>query len=116
MKTKINAEEVLLLFEDIKALLESLGTGLRECVFLFTDYRDSIGRMVSERTSQIRPDTLYKGNTYLGFIQVSGQYSPPFLRKYNLTVAPFISVPIGKLRKDEYQWLHGGVSFRIYFR
>lgn len=77
--------------------------------------RDSVGRILSERREVGRPDTVYRGNTYWGFIQLSGYYSPTFLRRYNLVVAPYIGIPIGGLRNDRNRWLHGGVSLRFYF-
>ncbi len=76
---------------------------------------DTTGRLVSEKTRSRRADSLYRGNTYLGFIQVSGQFSPPLLRKRNMVVAPFVAIPVGRLKDDEYRWLHGGVSIRITF-
>ncbi|WP_436833573.1 hypothetical protein [Parapedobacter sp. DT-150] len=77
---------------------------------------DTSLRLVSERSELKRPDSLYQNNTYLGFIQLSGYVHPPFLRRYNAVIAPYIGVPIGRLRNDQYRWLHGGVSFRIYLR
>jgi len=75
---------------------------------------DSTGRLISERSTLATPDTIYNGNTYLGFFRLSGHYSPQFLRKYNAAVAPFVSIPIGKLKDDQYKWIHGGISFRFY--
>ena len=77
---------------------------------------DTAGRLVGERTTLQRADSLYKGKTYLGFIRVSGQFSPPLLKRYNAVIAPFVAIPVGRLRDDEYRWLHGGVSLRIYLR
>ncbi len=77
---------------------------------------DTTRRLVSERTRSQRADSLYMSNTYLGFIQVSGQFNPSFLKKYNAVIAPFVAIPVGRLRDDEYRWWHGGVSFRIYLR
>src|SRR3546814_219981 len=77
---------------------------------------DTTGRLVGERTRAKRADSLYMGNTYLGFIRVSGQYSPPLLKKRNVVIAPFVALPLGRLRKDEYRWIHGGVSVRWYLR
>ena len=76
--------------------------------------RDSVGRILSERREMSRQDTVYRGNTYWGFIQLSGYYSPTFLRQYNVVVAPYIGIPIGRLRDDRNRWLHGGVSLRFY--
>src|SRR3546814_5403598 len=47
---------------------------------------DTTGRLVGERTRAKRADSLYMGNTYLGFIRVSGQYSPPLLKKRNVFI------------------------------
>lgn len=77
---------------------------------------DTTRRLVSERNELRQPDSLYKNNTYLGFVQLSGRISPPFLRKYNTVLAPYIAIPVGKLRNDQYQWLNGGVSIRMYLR
>ena len=74
------------------------------------------GRLMTERTHMKRPDSLYVGNTYLGFLQLSGRYSPPILRQSNLVLAPFVAFPVGKLRDDDHRWLHGGVSVRWYMR
>lgn len=77
---------------------------------------DTTRRLAGERTRSRRADSLYMGNAYWGFVQVSGQFSPPFLKKHHAVIAPFVAIPIGRLRDDEYRWLHGGVSFRIYLR
>lgn len=77
---------------------------------------DTTRRLVGERTRSQRDDSLYTGNTYLGFVQVSGRYSPPFLKKRNMVIAPFVAVPVGRLRDDEYRWTHAGVSIRLYLR
>lgn len=74
----------------------------------------SIGRLVSERHELRRSDSLYKNKAYLGFVQLSGYISPPFLRKHNAVIAPYIAIPVGDLQNDPYKWVHGGVSFRIY--
>ena len=75
---------------------------------------DTIRRLVGDRTRLQRTDSLYKGNTYLGFIQLSGRYRPPFLKRYNVAIAPYIALPVGRLQRDQYKWIHGGVSLRIY--
>lgn len=77
---------------------------------------DSTGRLLGETTRMRRPDSLYMGNTYWGFIELSGRYSPPILQKRNVVLAPFISFPIGRLRNDENRWFHGGMSIRYYLR
>jgi len=77
---------------------------------------DTTGRLISERSESKRPDSLYKNTNYWGFIQLSGQVSPPFLKRYNAVIAPYIGIPVGQLRQDRYRWLHGGVSFRVYLR
>lgn len=73
------------------------------------------GRLVHERSRIQRPDSVYTGNTYIGFIQLSGQYSPLILQRRNLVLAPYVAIPLGQLRTDRYRWLHGGVSIRWYF-
>ncbi|HLT33533.1 MAG TPA: hypothetical protein VKZ98_07075, partial [Aquaticitalea sp.] len=77
---------------------------------------DSTRRLVGERREFQYADSTYKNNTYLGFVRLSGGISPPFLRKYNTVIAPYIAIPVGKLRNDRYQWLNGGVSIRMYLR
>lgn len=77
---------------------------------------DTTRRLIGERTRSQRADSLYMGKTYLGFIRVSGHVTPPLLKKYNAAIAPFVAIPIGRLRDDEYRWLHGGVSLRVYLR
>ncbi|WP_143053845.1 hypothetical protein [Parapedobacter koreensis] len=77
---------------------------------------DTTRRLISERNEMKRPDSLYKNNSYLGFIQLSGHISPPFLSRYNTVIAPYIGIPVGGLRDDRYRWLHGGVSLRVYLR
>lgn len=77
---------------------------------------DTTRRLVGERTRTKRTDSLYMGNTYLGFIEVSARYTPPLLKKRNMVLSPFIAIPLGRLRDDEYRWLHGGVSIRFYLR
>lgn len=72
------------------------------------------GRMVTERTRLQRPDSVYMGNSYLGFVKLSAQYNPPILRRRNLVLEPFVAMPVGKLREDEHRWLNGGVSIRFY--
>lgn len=77
---------------------------------------DTTRRLVSERRETRQPDSLYKNNSYLGFIQLSGYFSPPFLNRYNTVIAPYIGIPVGGLGDDRYRWLHGGVSLRVYLR
>lgn len=77
---------------------------------------DTTRRLVAERNEMTRRDSLYRNNNYLGFVQLSGHISPPLLNKHNTVIAPYIGVPIGRLRHDPYRWLHGGVSLRIYLR
>ncbi|HWK56281.1 MAG TPA: hypothetical protein VNQ80_03015 [Parapedobacter sp.] len=77
---------------------------------------DTTGRLIGERTRMKRADSLYMGNTYLGFIQVSGRYTPSLLKKRNVVISPFIAVPVGRLQDDEYRWLNGGVSIRFYLQ
>lgn len=74
------------------------------------------GRLVTERTRSQRADSVYMGNTYLGFVQLSGMYTPSILPRRNLVLMPFVAVPMGRLRKEENSWLHGGVSIRFYLR
>ncbi|MFB2120008.1 hypothetical protein [Parapedobacter sp. 2B3] len=74
------------------------------------------GRLIEERTRMQRVDSVYLGNTYIGFIQLSGQYHPPILKRRNPVLAPYVAIPLGRLRSDEYRWLHGGVSVRWYLR
>lgn len=73
------------------------------------------GRMVAERTRSRWADSLYRGNTYVGFVKLSARYNPPILRRRNLVLEPFVAIPVGKLRDDEHRWLNGGVSIRFYF-
>lgn len=77
---------------------------------------DTAGRLIVERARMKQADSVYMGNTYFGFIRLSGQYTPPILPRRNLVLAPFVAVPVGRLRNDEYHWLHGGVSIRFYLR
>lgn len=77
---------------------------------------DTTGRLISEQHEWRRSDSLYKNNTYLGFIYLSGYISPPLLRRYNMVIAPYVGIPVGTLRSDRYRWLHGGVSLRMYLR
>lgn len=75
---------------------------------------DSTRLWVGERREFQYADSTYKNNSYLGFVQLSGRISPPFLKKFNTVVEPYIAVPIGKLHNDPYKWTNGGVSLRIY--
>ncbi|MBK1439836.1 hypothetical protein JHJ32_07565 [Parapedobacter sp. ISTM3] len=75
---------------------------------------DTTRRLVSERSKMRQPDSLYLGNNYWGFVQLSGRISPTFLKRYNIVIAPYVGIPIGRLRNEQYQWLHGGVSLRFY--
>ncbi|SKB28675.1 hypothetical protein SAMN05660226_00410 [Parapedobacter luteus] len=75
---------------------------------------DTTRRIISERTESNRPDSIYRGNNYWGFIQLSGYVTPPFLQRYNTVIAPYVGIPVGRLRNDRYRWLHGGVSLRFY--
>ncbi|MEC3881398.1 hypothetical protein [Parapedobacter sp. 10938] len=77
---------------------------------------DGTGRLEGERSVMKRADSVYMGNTYLGFVRLSGQYTPPILPRRNLVLAPFVAVPVGRLWNDDYRWLHGGVSVRWYLR
>ncbi len=77
---------------------------------------DATGRLEGERTQTKRADSVYMGKTYWGFFQAAGQYSPPLLQKRNIVLSPFVTIPVGRLRDDEYRWLHGGVSVRFYLR
>src|SRR5690606_13930610 len=76
---------------------------------------DTAGKLIHERSEMSRPDSLYRGNTYWGFVQLSGHFSPAFFRRYNMVVAPYVGIPVGRLRNDRNSWLHGGVSLRFYF-
>ena len=77
---------------------------------------DTTLRLVSERSKSRRPDSLYRGSAYWGFIQLSGHIAPAVLRRYNMEIAPYVGIPVGRLRDDRYRWLHGGVSLRFYFQ
>ena len=75
----------------------------------------SPGRIVSNRRNVHYADTAYKKDVYVGFVRLSAQVSPPFLRAHNLSVAPYIAIPVGPLKQDKYTWVNGGVSLRMYF-
>ncbi|GGG87659.1 hypothetical protein GCM10007415_21870 [Parapedobacter pyrenivorans] len=77
---------------------------------------DTTSHLVGERTTSKRSDSLYMGKTYLGFVHIAGQLSPPILKRYNMVITPFVAIPLEGLSKEKYRWLHGGVSFRIYLR
>ncbi len=77
---------------------------------------DTALRLVGQRLTSRRPDSLYHGNTYWGFVHVTGQLSPALLKRQGIVVAPFLAIPVGGLRDDRYRWLHGGLSFRMYLR
>ncbi len=77
---------------------------------------DTTWRLVGNQVESHRRDSLYKGNNYLGFVQLSGRISSPWLRRHHTAIAPYIGIPIGTLRNDRYRWIHGGVSLRMYLR
>lgn len=74
-------------------------------------------RLLSSEIREIKQSsTDYKNNTYWGFIEASTSISPPFLNKYNTVIAPYLAIPVGKLNKDQYNWINGGLSLKFYFR
>lgn len=56
-----------------------------------------------------------KGNSYLGFFNLSVGRDQRIFKQYHIMVEPFIKIPVGKLSSEDLNLMNSGVKFRLAF-
>ncbi len=73
-------------------------------------------KIVSEVSSEKSLDGSLKNRSYLGFLDFSLGYNPELFKKMNVTVAPYVRIPVGPISAQDVKLFHGGISFRFTLR
>lgn len=74
-----------------------------------------VAATVSEKIRVVEVETPLKGNSYIGFFNVSLGRRQPIFQRYDLLIEPFFKLPIGRLSKDDVRLMNTGVKIQFSF-
>ena len=70
---------------------------------------------LAEQNAELSTDSPLRGNSYLGFFNLSIGHKQEVFKQYNIVIEPFMKIPVGKLSNEDLKLGNGGVKLRFTF-
>ena len=80
-----------------------------------TGFSETYQAVKSEAVAEPAVEAPMKGNSYLGFFNLSVGRDQRIFKHYHIMVEPFIKIPVGKLSSEDLNLMNSGVKFRVAF-
>ena len=80
-----------------------------------TGIMETFQTRLAEENAEPSPESPLKGNSYLGFFNLSIGHKQEVFKQYNIVIEPFLKIPVGKLSNEDLQLSNGGVKLRFTF-
>ena len=80
-----------------------------------TGFSENYQAVKSEAIAEPAVEAPMKGNSYLGFFNLSIGRDQRIFKQYHIMVEPFIKIPVGKLSSEDLNLMNSGVKFRLAF-
>ncbi|WP_354333177.1 hypothetical protein [Pedobacter sp. CG_S7] len=68
-----------------------------------------------EQNAEVSNESPLRGNSYLGFFNLSIGHKQEVFKQYNIVIEPFMKIPVGKLSNEDLKLGNGGVKLRFTF-
>jgi len=80
-----------------------------------TGFSETYQAVKSEAIAEPAVEAPMKGNSYIGFFNLSVGRDQRIFKQYHIMVEPFIKIPVGKLSSEDLNLMNSGVKFRLSF-